>query len=150
MLSRLTVTAAILALGATAAAAAPFKLTGDTNLRKAPGTGSEVVGLMPKGETVEVGTCDAGWCKVTWNGNEGYAIGRNVGQAGPVTAQRRAPARRYAGNDGWEPVDPPGTVYEDAPVVYGPPPPYYGYYPYGGPYYYGPGWRRPWHYYRRW
>ncbi len=80
-LSRLAATAAIvLALGA-AASAKPATLGAATNLRKAPGTKSEVVTLIPKGATVEVGACDAGWCQVTWNGQEGYAIGRNLGVA---------------------------------------------------------------------
>jgi uncharacterized protein YraI len=60
--------AIVLAGGFSAAAAAkPFTLAGETNLRAAPGTQSEVITLMPKGETVEVGACDAGWCEVTWN-----------------------------------------------------------------------------------
>src|SRR5690349_14083070 len=47
---------------------------------------------MPKGSSVEVGECDAGWCKVTFDGKEGFAIARNLGMVVPgaprtVTAQ---------------------------------------------------------------
>ncbi len=146
-LKRLAIAAALLTAWTTAAAAKPVTLASETNLRATPGTSSNVVALIPKGETVEVGDCDAGWCKVTWNGNEGYAIGRNLGQAAPRTAQRR-PARRYA-SDGYVPGPPPGEYYEDGPVVYGPP--VYGYYPYPGSYWYGGwGWRAGWHHHRRW
>ena len=143
-LARLAVIAAMLTALSTAAAAKPVTVTSETNLRKAPGTDSEVITLIHKGEKVEAGSCDAGWCKVTWNGQDGYAIARNLGLAPPA----RRVARRYA-----EEYD------DDSPVEYGPgpgyvvgPPVYYGYYPYG-PYYYG-GWRGGWGWrggsYRRW
>jgi uncharacterized protein YraI len=138
--------AAITATMTTAAAAKPVTLGAETNLRKAPGTKSEVVTLIPKGESVEVGDCDAGWCKVTWNGQDGYAIARNLG---PARAAQRRVARRYA-DDGYEPVGPP-VGYEDGPYPIGPPA-YYGYYPYPGAYWYGGGWgwRGGWHHHRRW
>ena len=85
-LSRLMLSAALLAAMSAAAAAKPVTLSAETNLRKAPGTKSEAIGLMPKGAAVEVGECDAGWCKVTWDGQEGYAIARNLGEAPPQTA----------------------------------------------------------------
>ncbi|MBV8792279.1 MAG: SH3 domain-containing protein, partial [Pseudolabrys sp.] len=141
-LLRLTVSAASLLALTAAAVAKPVTLASETNLRAAPGTKSDVVGLMPRGETIEVGACDAGWCKVTWNGKEGFAIARNVGMASPPrTVAARGP--RYAGDD-YVPVSPPGVVYEDdAPVVYGPPA--YYYYPYRGPYWGGGwGWRGGW------
>ena len=144
-LKRLVIATGVLAALTATATAKPVTLGTGTNLRQAPGTNSTVVTLMPKGETVEVGDCDAGWCKVTWNGQEGYAIARNLGAAPPPA---RRVARRYP-NDGYVPVD-PSTVYEDdGPVYYGPPPVYYGYYP--RPYWYGGyGWRGGWHYHRRW
>ena len=140
MLTRFATAAAMLmALGA-AASAKPFTLPSETNLRSAPGTTSDVVTLMPKGANIEVGDCDAGWCKVTYDGKEGFAIARNVGLA-PRPAPRRYTREYYADDDG--PV-----VYEDPGYVPAPPPVYYGPYPYGGPYW-GPGWgwRGGW---RRW
>ena len=92
-LSRLMLSAALLAAMSAAAAAKPVTLSAETNLRKAPGTKSETIGLMPKGTEVEVGQCDSGWCKVTWDGQEGYAIARNLGMVVPG-APREAAAPR--------------------------------------------------------
>jgi uncharacterized protein YraI len=128
------------ALSVAGATAKPVVTTGDTNLRKAPGTESAVLTLIPKGTSVEVGKCTNGWCQASFDGQDGYVIGQNVGMA----AARRPPPRgpRVADeevvDEGYGP-----------PVVYGPPRAYYGppgYYPYG-PYYrgwgygYGWGWR---------
>ena len=56
----------------------------DTNLRKAPRTDSQILAVMPKGTTVEAGNCGDGWCRISWNGQDGYAIARNLGiVAGP-------------------------------------------------------------------
>jgi uncharacterized protein YraI len=90
-LSRLMLSAAMLAALGAAAAAKPVTVSAETNLRVAPGTKSETLGLMPKGTEVEVGECDAGWCKVTWDGKEGFAIARNLGMVVPG-AQREATA----------------------------------------------------------
>jgi len=94
-LSRLMLSAALLAAMSAIAAAKPVTLSAETNLRKAPGTKSEAVGLMPKGTEVEVGECDSGWCKVTWDGQEGYAIARNLGMVVPG-APREAGVPRTA------------------------------------------------------
>ena len=99
-LSRLMLSAALLAAMSAAAAAKPVTLSAETNLRKAPGTKSEAIGLMPKGTEVEVGECDSGWCKVTWDGQEGYAIARNLGMVVPG-APREAGVSRPA----QQPVD---------------------------------------------
>ena len=99
-LSRLMLSAALLAAMSAIAAAKPVTLSAETNLRKAPGTKSEAIGLMPKGTEVEVGECDSGWCKVTWDGQEGYAIARNLGMVVPG-APREAGVPRPA----QQPVD---------------------------------------------
>ena len=145
-LARLAASAAILTtLFVGCAAAKPAVVSSEVNLRKGPGTDSEVITLIPKGTQVEVGTCTNGWCQVTWNGMDGYSIATNLGLGTP-------PVRRPVVGQGGYPADayplPPGYVV--GPPVYGPPVyygpgPYYGY----GPYYrayYGPrwGWRRHW------
>ncbi len=82
-----TTLAAVTVIALTAAASAkPLNLPAETNLRAAPGTKSEIVTLMPKGSEVEVGECDAGWCQVTFGDKQGFAIGRNLGEAPPQTA----------------------------------------------------------------
>jgi uncharacterized protein YraI len=130
------------ALSAACAMAKPIVTTGDTNLRKAPGTESPVLTLIPKGTTVEVGKCTNGWCQASFDGQDGYLIGQNVGMA---SARRPPPRGPMPGSE---------DVVDEGygpPVVYGPPRPYYGYgpgyYPYG-PYYrpwgYGWGWGWRW------
>jgi Bacterial SH3 domain len=126
--------AAFSLLSAVGATAKPVTLTTETNLRKAPGTDSEVLTLIPKGTTVEVGKCTNGWCEATLDDKKGFAIAQNLGMA------RRPPPRGPAGGE--------EIVEEEGPPVYGPryvagPPvyyrPYYGYgYGYGP--YYGYGW----------
>jgi hypothetical protein len=71
---------------ATAATAKPVTLPAETNLRAAPGIKSEILTLMPKGSEINVGDCDAGWCKVKFGDKEGFAIGRNLGEAPPQPA----------------------------------------------------------------
>jgi uncharacterized protein YraI len=117
-------------LSAVCATAKPIATTAETNLRKDPGTKSEVVTLIPKGTTVEVGKCNNGWCQASLNGQDGYVIARNVGMA----PARRGPPRGP-------------QVYDEGADDYGPPPAYgppvaYGYYGYGPYYGYGWGWAR--------
>jgi hypothetical protein len=111
------------------------------NLRKAPNTESEILTLIPKGTKIDVLRCAEGWCQVSWNGHQGFAIARNLGMA------RARPARPPGG----------GGEYEDGPPgPYGPgpygPPGYYGYGPYYPGPYWGPGygWGGGWGWRRRW
>jgi uncharacterized protein YraI len=141
--------AAVLPIWSTAATAKPVTLAGETNLRKAPGTKSEVVTLMPMGATVVVGDCVAGWCLVTWNGKNGYAIARNLGLAPRRTAAVRPPPPRDPVYEDDGDDDGPPVVYEygsPPPYVMGPPV-YYGYYGYPRPWRWG-GYRH--HHWRHW
>jgi hypothetical protein len=104
------------------------------NLRSGPGTESEVLATIPAGSAGRVGQCEGEWCAVTWNGQSGYAIARNLNlggsrQAGGYPGQPGQPG--YPDEYG-----PPGYApgYYGPPVVYGP-----AYY-YGPRVYYGPGW----------
>jgi hypothetical protein len=141
--ARLAVGAALLTtLPVDLAAAKPTTVVSDVNLRKGPGTDSEVITLIPKGTMVEVGTCTNGWCMVTWNGQDGYSIATNLGLGPP-------PVRRRPMPDDYDYPPPPGTYgpppgyVVGPPVYYGPPPVYYG------PYY-GGGWRGGWGWRHRW
>jgi hypothetical protein len=145
--ARLAVGAALLtALSTDLAAAKPTTVVAEVNLRKGPGTDSEVITLIPKGTMVEVGTCTNGWCMVTWNGQDGYSIATNLG-LGPPPVRRRPP-----GDYDYPP--PPGTYgpppgYVVGPPVYYEPPPVY-YSPYYVRPYYGWGWRGGWGGRHRW
>jgi uncharacterized protein YraI len=103
------------------------------NLRSGLGTDSEILATIPAGSTVSVGTCDTEWCAVTWNGQNGYAIARNLDlrgshRAGVYLRQPRYRLPRYAPGPGY---------YYGPPLAYGP-----AYY-YGPRVYYRPwGWRR--------
>ena len=86
--SRAASSAAIVALlSVVSATAKPIATTAETNLRKGPGTDSEVLTLIPKGGVVEVGDCTNGWCAASFDGKDGYVIARNVGM-GPRPAPR--------------------------------------------------------------
>src|SRR5690242_5403552 len=109
-LARIAASAAIFTLlSATGATAKPIAVSTDTNLRKSAGTDGEVVTLIPKGTTVEIGKCNNGWCAASLNGQDGFVIARNVGMA-PV---RGAPPRGRAVVE--------GEIVDEPPVVYGPP-----------------------------
>jgi hypothetical protein len=149
--ARLAAGAAMLtALSVELAAAKPATVAADVNLRKAPGTDSEVITLIPKGTMVEVGTCTNGWCMVTWNGQDGYSIATNLGLGRPPPVRRRP----LPADDSYEYPPPPGTYgpppgYVVGPPVYYEPPPVY-YAPYYGRPYYGWGWRGGWGWRHRW
>jgi hypothetical protein len=135
--ARVAISAAVLTiLPIGCALAKPATVSADVNLRKAAGTNSEVLALIPKGSKVEVGKCTNGWCQVTWNGQDGYAIARNLGLGGPRVAGGYRRMYSPGANDEDDGYGPP--MYGPGPG-YGPPPAYYGYGPYYGPYW-GPGW----------
>jgi uncharacterized protein YraI len=122
--------AALLAISAGLANAAPATVGTNTNLRQGPGTNFGVIMTVPGGSVVEVIRCGGEWCNVMADGRPGYMIARNLGLGGgaPVAVGRAAP-----------------------PVVVVGPGPYYGYGPYYGPRYYGPGfYYGPRRYWRRW
>ena len=130
------------------ASAKPATVTAEVNLRDTPATTGKILALIPKGTSVEVATCTNGWCQVSFNGQQGYTIQRNLDVPQPAQAPRRV-VRRPA----------PQVYVEDAPVVYDPGPvyvgptyPYYGYYGYGPYYrgYWGPRGGGGWGFRHRW
>jgi uncharacterized protein YraI len=101
--------AGLFVIAATAAAEArPVLVTANLNVRAGPGLEHQSVGVIPGGNTAEVGRCFNGWCEIFWQGLRGFS--------------------NQAYLDGYGP--PP--VYSPAPPP--PPPVYYG----PRPYYYGP------------
>jgi uncharacterized protein YraI len=120
-----------LVLSVANADAKPTNVTAEVNLRDTPTTSGKVLALIPKGTSVDVATCTNGWCQVTFNGQQGFVISRNLGmpQPAPRRVVRRPMPQVYADD---------GGVYDPGPVYVGPPPPYY----YGG--YYGPYYRGYW------
>jgi len=119
--------AILLLLSADLAEARPVAVVSDVNLRRGPSTATEIITLIPRGAVVEVGSCESGWCQVSFGANRGFSIANNLG-LGPVRAV------------------PGPVVVEEPPVVVYPPPVVVGppviYRPYYRPYYRPWGWRR--------
>jgi hypothetical protein len=82
------------------------------NLRSGPGTDSEILASIPTGSTIDVGKCEGEWCAVTWNGQSGYAIARNLNLGGLHPASSDPP-----------PAQPGGYAegYDHPPGAYSPP-----------------------------
>jgi hypothetical protein len=83
------------------------------NLRSGPGTDQEIIATIPAGSRVRVDGCSGEWCEVTWNGQSGYAIARNLSIGAPRQARSYGPQPGYPGGYG----PPPGNA-----GGYGPPP----------------------------
>jgi hypothetical protein len=105
------------------------------NLRSGPGTDQEIIATIPAGSRVRVDGCTGEWCEVTWNGQSGYAIARNLSIGAPRQARPYGPQPGYAGGYG----PPPGTGgYGPGAGGYGPQPGAGGYGPQPGAGGYGP------------
>jgi uncharacterized protein YraI len=91
LMGKLMTGAGLLALSTGFAAAAPAVVENDLNLRAGPGIEYPVVAAMPSGATVDVMTCQAGWCRVAFNGTVGWASRAFIGTGGGVAV---APATR--------------------------------------------------------
>jgi len=161
-----SLSAALMALSVQCAAAAPALAVHDVNVRQGPGTNYPIVTTIPGGSNVEVLNCYGEWCSVTWNGQSGYAIARNLDQGGAPPGRGGPPPPQGAPPppDGPEGAPPPGASAQAPyppsappppgyypPPGYAPPPGYYYYPPGYAPYYYrpygyyyGPYWRRWW------
>ena len=136
---RIAAWAAILTLlPAVGAMAKPVTTVADTNLRQSPGTDSTVLTLIPKGTSVELGKCSAGWCQTSLNGQDGYVIAQNVGMA-PRRAPRAPMVTEEIVDEGY---GLPPVVYRPAYVVG--PPVFVGFGFYGGGWGHRYGWGRHW------
>lgn len=56
----------------------PGMATGQTELRQAPAAESKVLAVIPKGGSISVGDCSNGWCRVSWNGRDGYILSKSM------------------------------------------------------------------------
>ena len=136
--------AALLALSPVCAWAAPGVVNTTVNLRQGPGTSTPIIGKIPAGSPVEVGSCSGEWCQTTFQGMSGYVIATALAQGGPPGGPPPG-----APPPGYRPPPPPPGYAGPPPPGYAGPPPYPAPYPgppYYGPYYYGygPYWRRWW------
>jgi hypothetical protein len=96
-----TFAAMIATMWAVCATAKPIATTEETNLRRALGTDSEILTLIPRGTSVEVGDSSNGWCQVSWSRHDGYASGLAQGQsAGPPAGGQTPPAPSQTSTSG--------------------------------------------------
>jgi uncharacterized protein YraI len=66
----------------------------EVNLQKGPASESAVLAVIPKGSAIKVGSCDNGWCRVSWNGRDGYILTKSMrltGRAHRNTAEDGSP-----------------------------------------------------------
>jgi uncharacterized protein YraI len=86
------IAAGLLALSGGAASANPAVVAQDLHLRAGPGANYAVVSVMPQGADVQAWNCDGGWCRVSYNGETGFASRRylDVGYARMTRPANRA------------------------------------------------------------
>ena len=112
--------AALMALSATGAEAAPALATNNVNMRQGPGTNYPIITTIPGGSTVEVAGCQGQWCTVVWQGQTGYSTATSFDQG--AGAPRPGAAGPPPGAEAPPPV-PPGAIPPQPPPVGGYPPP---------------------------
>ena len=92
--------------------------TRDTNLRKLPTADSEILTLIRKGAMVAVADCRTEWCRVSWNGRDGYVIARNLGTAqargGPAAPVPAWPGPDYGATRGFTKINTPAWRQESS------------------------------------
>lgn len=54
------------------ALARPAITTFNANLRSGPGVDTPVVSIVPDQSLIDVGSCTGSWCRVNWDGSEGW------------------------------------------------------------------------------
>ncbi len=84
-------TAALIALSAQCANAAPALATNNVNMRQGPGTDFPVITTIPGGSTVDITGCRGEWCTVVW---QAKAVTRLQRASTRATGRRPVPAVR--------------------------------------------------------
>lgn len=100
---RIAIAFLVLAASASAGHAAIGTTTTNLALRAAPSANTERLVTIPAGDSVKVGRCSGGWCRVTWNGYAGYARANGLAVQ---RAAKRAVRPQAAQNEVW-PIYPP-------------------------------------------
>ena len=53
-------------------------VTNEAKLHETPTNAGKVLATIPQGASIKVGDCSNGWCRVSWNGREGYVLTKSV------------------------------------------------------------------------
>jgi hypothetical protein len=73
VLSSMALGAVVLTVAASSALAAPVVASVDLNMRSGPGTRYPVIAVILRGDTADASDCAAGWCRVVYRGQMGWA-----------------------------------------------------------------------------
>lgn len=88
---------AVVTLALSSGIAAAAVATTDLNMRTGPGTGYQVIDVIPDGASVRVRGCEGSWCEVDFRGRSGFAsVSYLSGGDMAATIQPGASYRRYA------------------------------------------------------
>ncbi len=88
---RLLGLAAVATFGLTAAASAyDATVTTTLNMRAGPGTAYSVLDTIPAGVLIDAGQCSGSWCRVVFDGRQGWVSGRYLRR---INAAVRGPRR---------------------------------------------------------
>lgn len=102
----------LIAGSSASALARPAITTFNANLRSAPGVESPGIGIVPAQAVVSVRNCRGSWCRVDWNGMEGYIAASLIAYAprNVVIAQAAQPDLQVAPA---VQVTPPAVAYDE-------------------------------------
>jgi uncharacterized protein YraI len=89
----------LLAASSASAFARPAIAMFNANLRSGPGVENSVVAVIPDSAPIDVGRCAGSWCRVSWNGVDGYLSRSLIASS--------ASARRPRGVEGESDAAPP-------------------------------------------
>ncbi len=104
-----TLSAALAVLVVSGGVAAAAVATNDLNIHAKPGPGSQVVGVIPAGQSVATLGCEDGWCKVRYGRRTGFA------SESYLRGEARGPAAMARGAGVYKPND--AYAYDNGPDV---------------------------------
>ncbi len=73
---RTAIASALLLLTTVPVSAEQARAISDVNMRSGPGSGYGRIDTLPADERVELIECASGWCRIAWNGQEGWVAER--------------------------------------------------------------------------
>jgi hypothetical protein len=100
----------LLAASSASVYARPAMTTFNANLRAGPRVSNPVVEIIPDQAMIDVGRCAGSWCRVSWNGVDGYLSTTLIA---PVSSPRSRVIEA-------EPAEAPSVFYSDRQVVVAP------------------------------
>lgn len=105
--------ALLLAASSASVFARPAIATDNANLRSGPGVEEAVIAVIPGEAPIDVGHCAGSWCRVSWNGVEGY-LSRPLIGSGPAPGLRGPEEGLQGGPDNGPDADAYNTGYADS------------------------------------